>query len=193
MPLTEAAIFLVLTVDSEAENTVRDLLADASGLKRSVGFRIPEGQLTCVVGVGAVVWDRLFGVPRPSGLHGFRALSGARHAAPATAGDLLFHIRAHRMDLCFELAQRLTTRLVGAARVVDEVHAASGAVARWGVLSGRGQLRSWRIRGTRRSQTQHLLRSQRARRAGERTACNERSAGGEHRFSPANLRQPGAR
>jgi putative iron-dependent peroxidase len=26
------------------------------------------------------------------------------------------------MDLCFELAQRLTTRLVGSARVVDEVH-----------------------------------------------------------------------
>ena len=121
-PLTEAAIFLVLTVDPGAESTVRDLLADASGLKRSVGFRIPEGQLTCVVGVGAAVWDRLFGAPRPSGLHGFPALAGARHTAPATAGDLLFHIRAHRMDLCFELAQRLTTRLVGAARVVDEVH-----------------------------------------------------------------------
>jgi porphyrinogen peroxidase len=121
-PLTEAAIFLVLTVDPGAESTVRELLADASGLKRSVGFRIPEGELTCVVGVGAAVWDRLFGVPRPSGLHGFRALGGAGHTAPATAGDLLFHIRAHRMDLCFELAQRLTTRLVGAARVVDEVH-----------------------------------------------------------------------
>ena len=75
-----------------------------------------------MVGVGAAVWDRLFGVPRPAGLHGFRALAGANHTAPATAGDLMFHIRAHRMDLCFELAQRLTTRLVGAARVVDEVH-----------------------------------------------------------------------
>jgi putative iron-dependent peroxidase len=121
-PLTEAAIFLVLVVDPGAEDTVRDLLADASGLKRSVGFRIPEGELACVVGVGAALWDRLFGPPRPDGLHEFRALSGARHAAPATPGDLLFHIRAHRMDLCFELAQRLTTRLVGSARVVDEVH-----------------------------------------------------------------------
>jgi hypothetical protein len=42
-PLTEAAIFRVLTVDPGAESTVRDLLADASGLKRSVGFRIPDG------------------------------------------------------------------------------------------------------------------------------------------------------
>jgi porphyrinogen peroxidase len=39
-----------------------------------------------------------------------------------TPGDLLFHIRAHRLDLCFELAQRLMDRLAGHAQVVDEVH-----------------------------------------------------------------------
>jgi putative iron-dependent peroxidase len=111
-----------VTVDSGGENEAWDLLADVSGLRRSVGFRIPEGELTCVVGVGAVAWDRLFGQPRPGGLHPFRELAGPRHRAPATPGDLLFHIRAHRLDLCFELAQRLTSRLPGYARVVDEVH-----------------------------------------------------------------------
>jgi putative iron-dependent peroxidase len=35
---------------------------------------------------------------------------------------VLFHIRAHRLDLCFELAQRLTERLAVYAHVVDEVH-----------------------------------------------------------------------
>jgi putative iron-dependent peroxidase len=35
---------------------------------------------------------------------------------------LLFHIRARRLDLCFELAQRLTERLSSYAQVVDEVH-----------------------------------------------------------------------
>ena len=35
-PITEAAIFLTLTVDPGAEDAVRDLLSDASGLKRSV-------------------------------------------------------------------------------------------------------------------------------------------------------------
>src|ERR1700704_3805315 len=59
---------------------------------------------------------------RPSGLHPFRELAGPRHTAPATPGDLLFHIRAHRFDLCFELAQRLTERLADSARVIDEVH-----------------------------------------------------------------------
>ncbi len=120
--ITEAAIFLIVTVDSEAEDEVRELLADMSGLRRSVGFRIPEGELTCVLGVGAAVWDRLFGVPPPVGLHPFPAFAGTRHSAPATPGDLLFHIRAHRLDLCFELAQRLTSRLAGHAEVVDEVH-----------------------------------------------------------------------
>jgi putative iron-dependent peroxidase len=121
-PLTSAAIFLTLTVDSGAEDGVRDALSDVSGLRRSVGFRIPEGGLTCVAGVGAALWDRLFGSPRPSGLHPFRELNGPRHRAPATPGDLFFHLRADRLDLCFELAQLLTDRLNPYARVVDEVH-----------------------------------------------------------------------
>ena len=121
-PLTEAAIFLVVTVEAGAEDDVRALLADVSGLTRSVGFRIPEGRLTCVVGVGDAVWDRLFGAPRPAGLHPFREFAGPRHSAVGTPGDLLFHIRADRLDLCFELAQHLTARLLGAGRVVDEVH-----------------------------------------------------------------------
>ncbi len=121
-PPTEAAIFLVVTVDAGAEDEFRDLLADVSGLKRSVGFRIPEGDLSCVVGLGADLWGRLFGEPRPAGLHPFPGFTGGRHTAVATPGDVLFHIRAHRVDLCFELAQRLTERLSGFAEVVDEVH-----------------------------------------------------------------------
>jgi putative iron-dependent peroxidase len=87
-----------------------------------VGFRIPEAALTCVTGVGAAAWDRLFDLPRPAGLHPFRELHGPRHSAPATPGDLLFHIRAHRFDLCFALAQLLVGRLGGHGQVVDEVH-----------------------------------------------------------------------
>jgi putative iron-dependent peroxidase len=121
-PLTEAAIFLVLTVDDGAEDRVRDLLADVSGLRRSIGFRIPEGALSCVVGLGSGLWDRLLGAPRPAGLHPFPGFAGARHTAVATPGDLLFHIRAHRLDLCFELAERLMNPLVGYTQVIDEVH-----------------------------------------------------------------------
>jgi putative iron-dependent peroxidase len=121
-PITETAIFLVLTVDAGAESAVRDLLADVGGLKRSVGFRLPEGELSCIIALGSALWDRLFGAPRPADLHPFPQLEGERHTAVSTPGDLLFHIRAHRFDLCFELAQRLTDRLRGSAQVVDEVH-----------------------------------------------------------------------
>jgi putative iron-dependent peroxidase len=121
-PITAAAIFLTLTIDPGAEEMVRGALSEVSGLKRSVGFRIPEAELTCVVGIGAEAWGRLFGSPIPAGLHPFRAVNGSRHDAPATPGDLFVHLRAHRLDLCFELAQLLTDRLGPYARVVDEVH-----------------------------------------------------------------------
>jgi putative iron-dependent peroxidase len=123
-PISEAAIFLVLTVRPGAEDEVRDHLGDVTALERSVGFRRPEGELTCVAGIGDALWTRLFGAdaPRPGGLHPFVALDGPVHHAPSTSGDLLFHLRAHRLDLCFELAQRLMDRLRGIATVVDEVH-----------------------------------------------------------------------
>jgi porphyrinogen peroxidase len=121
-PLRTAAIFLVLTIDPGGEDTVRDFLADASGIERSVGFRLPEGELSAVIGIGADAWDRLFSGPRPAGLHPFRELRGDRHFAPATPGDLLFHLRANQMDLCFEYASQVMNRLGAVATVVDEVH-----------------------------------------------------------------------
>ena len=122
MPLTEAAIFLVVTAYVGAEEDLRGLFTEVAGLTRSVGFRIPDGELSCVVGVGSALWDRLFGGPRPAGLHVLPEIVGARHAAVSTPGDLLFHIRARRMDLCFELAGTLMSRLADGGEVVDEVH-----------------------------------------------------------------------
>jgi porphyrinogen peroxidase len=119
-PLTRTAIFLVLSLNRGGETAVRDLLPDLAGLERSVGFRAPEGGLTCVTGVGSAAWDRLFGGPRPAGLHSFRELDGAKYKAIATPGDLLFHIRASHMDLCFELAAQIMGRLRGAVTVDDE-------------------------------------------------------------------------
>lgn len=75
-PLTSAAIFLVLPIERGGEAEARDLLADLAGVQRSVAFRLPEGQLTCVAGVGSAAWDRLFTGPRPARLHPFRELAG---------------------------------------------------------------------------------------------------------------------
>jgi putative iron-dependent peroxidase len=120
-PLTAAAAFLVLAMDSGSEATVRDVLADLPALQRSVGFRIPEGRLACVAAIGSRAWDRLFSGPRPAELHPFQPLYGSKHSAVATPGDLLFHIRANRMDLCFEYATQVMNRLAGSVTVCDEV------------------------------------------------------------------------
>jgi porphyrinogen peroxidase len=123
-PLTRAAIFLVATINPGADSctTVRSLCGDLAALLRAVGFREPAENLSCVMAFGSEAWDRLFGTPRPAELHPFREIGGGPRHAVATPGDLLFHIRAGRMDLCFELASQTIARLGNAVTPVDEVH-----------------------------------------------------------------------
>src|ERR1700678_4146388 len=123
-PLTRAAIFLVATLNPGADNcaTLRSFCGDLSALFRAVEFRDLEGGLSCVMGFGSEAWDRLFGTPRPAELHSFKEIRSQGRHAVATPGDLLFHIRAKRMDLCFELATQIMTRLGDAVEPVDEVH-----------------------------------------------------------------------
>jgi porphyrinogen peroxidase len=121
--LTRAAIFLVVTVNPGPEHcaAVRAFCGDLPALLRAVGFRDLEGRLSCVVAFGSDAWDRLFGPPRPKELHPFQEICG-RHHAVSTPGDILFHIRATRMDLCFELATQIMSRLGRAVSTEDEVH-----------------------------------------------------------------------
>jgi porphyrinogen peroxidase len=122
--LTRAAIFLVVTVKQGAEHTatIRSFCGDLAALLRAVEFRDIEGQLSCVMGFGSTAWDNIFGEPRPAELHTFKEIhAGARHAV-STPGDLLFHIRAKRMDLCFELATQIMARIGNATTPQDEVH-----------------------------------------------------------------------
>jgi putative iron-dependent peroxidase len=123
LPLTRAAIFLVVTIKPSDEDraAVLSLCADLSALLRAVGFRDLDAALSCIMGFSSAAWDRLFGSPRPAELHPFREIrSGARHAV-STPGDLVFHIRAKRMDLCFELAMQIMASL-GGVSTADEVH-----------------------------------------------------------------------
>lgn len=121
--LTRAAIFLVVTIkkDQKHQPAIRSVCSDLSALVRSVGFREIDGSLSCVMGFGSDAWDHLFGEPRPAELHPFREIRAEGRVASATPGDLLFHIRANRMDLCFELETEIMGRLGAAVSPVDEV------------------------------------------------------------------------
>lgn len=121
-PLTPAAIFLVATIDVGGEAAVHDALGDIAGLVRAIGFRDPSKRLSAVTSIGADAFGRLFGGPRPAELHPFVALDGPRHHAPSTPGDLLFHLRAESLDVCFELAGKIVEAMSGAITVIDEVH-----------------------------------------------------------------------
>ncbi|MES2184063.1 MAG: Dyp-type peroxidase [Pseudomonadota bacterium] len=121
--LTHAAIFLVVTLNPEpsGDEAVRALCTDLASLLRAIGFRNTDRRLSCVMGFGSQGWDRLFGLPRPAELHPFREIKGVHHAV-STPGDILFHIRATHMDLCFELAAQVMSRIGDGVTAVDEVH-----------------------------------------------------------------------
>jgi putative iron-dependent peroxidase len=122
-PLSRAAVFLVVTIapGDAALTRARSVIADIGGLVRTVGFRDLNGHLSCNVGIGSDAWDQLGQQRRPAQLRPFTEVHGSTHTAVATPGDLLFHIRAERGDLCFELERLLLDALGDAITVVDEV------------------------------------------------------------------------
>ncbi len=122
-PLTCAATFLVLSVNSAAPNaisTIRSVLSDIDGLAKNVSIRDLNASFACTVGIGASVWDTITSLPRPSELHPFKEVKGRTHTAPSTPGDLLFHIRSERRDLNFEFEKQLLDQLGDAVKVEDE-------------------------------------------------------------------------
>ena len=122
-PLSQAAIFLVVGVaDGQAALAKTcSVLGGLDDLVKTVGFRDLSGRLSCIAGIGSDLWNRLHPRSRPRELKPFARIEGKAHAAPATPGDLLFHIRAERPDLCFEFERILLTSLGSAVTVVDEV------------------------------------------------------------------------
>lgn len=122
-PLSQAAVFLVVTVANEAAALAKvcSALDGLDDLVKTVGFRDLSARLSCIVGIGSDLWDRLLADKRPRNLKPFAPIQGAVHAAPSTPGDLLFHIRSERPDLCFEFERLLLDSLGAGVTVVDEV------------------------------------------------------------------------
>jgi porphyrinogen peroxidase len=122
-PLSLAAIFLVVTVAGEpsALAKVASALGELDDLIKTVAFRDLSARLSCIAGIGRDLWDRLHADKRPKELKPFAPIKGSVHAAPSTPGDLLFHIRSERFDLCFEFERILLDTLGADVTVVDEV------------------------------------------------------------------------
>ena len=122
-PLSQAAIFLVVGVGAGAEALarVRDVLGGMDDLIKTVGFRDLSARLSCIAAIGSDLWDRLGEPTKPRELKPFAPIEGRPHRAPATPGDVLFHIRAERQDICFEFERILLQTLGSAVTTIDEV------------------------------------------------------------------------
>ncbi|KAF2675017.1 Dyp-type peroxidase [Microthyrium microscopicum] len=118
--LTTAATFLVLSVKRkpEAIKAVRSLLASLPSI--ASGITVSKDALIYTIGIGSQIWDEVTSLPRPSELHPFPEVKGAKHTAVSTPGDLLFHIRAERRDITFEFERQVLDKLGDAVKVVDE-------------------------------------------------------------------------
>lgn len=122
-PLSQAAIFLVVGVGEgeDALAKVREMVGGLDDLVKTVGFRDLSARLSCIAGIGSDLWDRLGEPAKPRELKPFAAIEGKPHKAPATPGDILFHIRAERPDICFEFERILLQTLGSAVAMIDEV------------------------------------------------------------------------
>ncbi len=120
----EHAIFMVFGLQDEAGAAakVKDLCADFSAVARSMRTRLPDSAISCIMGFGAEAWNRLFpGRGKPGELEIFNEIKGNRHTAVSTPGDIFFHIRAARLDVCLEAASIISAKLQGAVYAIDEV------------------------------------------------------------------------
>lgn len=101
----ENAIFIVygLRQVPDAVEKVKDVCSNFTGLIRSMRKRFPEAQFSSTISFGADAWERIFrDKGKPKELETFREIKGSKHTAVSTPGDILFHIRAKQMGLCYE-------------------------------------------------------------------------------------------
>lgn len=124
-PPGDSAILIILRLlekDSTVDQ-VKEVCGSLAAFVRSLKKREPEGHISAIMGFGAQAWGKLFPEqPYPKELKPFKEIKGEKHTAPSTPGDLYFHIRARRMDLCVELASEISTLLEGAVESIDETH-----------------------------------------------------------------------
>ncbi len=121
-PPSRAGMFLVMTANQGSEESILGFLSNFSSLNRAVGFRVDD-KLDAIVGIGSSLWDRLFPtLPRPKQLREFQEIVGPKYTAPSTPGDILIHLRAPHIDVCFEMAKQISLALEGQVEYQLEIH-----------------------------------------------------------------------
>jgi len=107
----------------EIKPAFEKLCALVANLNHSYNIRVPEGRVSCVMGIGHDAWIQLsLPTPLPKELKNFEAITGSKHTAVATPGDLHFHLRGTDMSVCFDMMTAITEVLYPVADCLEEVH-----------------------------------------------------------------------
>jgi putative iron-dependent peroxidase len=92
-------------------------------LNNSANVRFPVSRASCVMGIGHDAWLRLnLPVPLPKELVNFVPITGEKHAAVSSKGDLHFHIRADNTSICYDMAAEISDILNPVAVSAEEIH-----------------------------------------------------------------------
>ncbi len=118
------ALFIttVLKDDGDQATQLRHACARVPQLTAEIAAIDADAGLVSVVAIGSDAWDRLFAAPRPRQLRPFRARSEQGREAPATAGDLFFHLRSERPDLNYLTLRKIFDCFADGISVVEEVN-----------------------------------------------------------------------
>jgi len=108
---------------AEIKSAFEKVCALVLNLNHSFTIRVPDGRVSCVLGVGHDAWIKL-GLPNPlpRELKNFEPIVGPKHTAVATPGDLHFHLRASNMSACVDMLAAIVDVLYLAADCIEEVH-----------------------------------------------------------------------
>lgn len=92
-------------------------------LNNSANVRFPVSRASCVMGIGYDAWLRLqLPSPLPKELANFVPITGAKHTAVSSKGDLHFHIRADTTSICYDMAAAISDVLAPVATCTEEIH-----------------------------------------------------------------------
>ena len=80
----------------------------------------PGARVNGAASFGQSAWQRLAPGAQPGGLRTFRPIEGKTLSAPATGGDVFFHVNSGRVDLNYEALRRIIRPLAGLLEITEE-------------------------------------------------------------------------
>lgn len=119
------AVFMVWNFKNNVDirDAFKQLCALIINLNNSANVRFPDSKASVVMGIGLEAWIKLdLPTPLPKELEEFEPITGIKHTAVSTRGDIHLHIRANENSYCIDVCASLSALMQNIAECVEEVH-----------------------------------------------------------------------